>query len=53
MPSKEPLLRARDLARILCPGPHDMIELARKKKLKATKVGKAYRYRREDLMAYK
>ena len=35
MPSKEPVLRARDVARILGLGPHDMIELARKKKLVA------------------
>jgi len=52
MPSKEPVLRARDVARILGLGPHDMIELARKKKLKATKVGRYCKYRRAHVMAY-
>jgi len=53
MPSKKPLLRSKDVAHILDCSPDDVIELARRGKLKATKEGRFWRYRPRDVEAYK
>ena len=53
MASSKDLLRSKDVAHILDCSPDDVIELARKKKLKGTKTGRFWRFRPEDVMAYK
>ena len=50
---KKPLLRSKDVAHILDSSPDDVIELARRGKLKGTKTGRFWGFRREDVMAYK
>ena len=50
---KEPLLRSKDVAHILDCSPDDVIDLARKGDLKATKQGRFWRYKEADVMAYK
>ena len=47
------LLRTKDVAYILDCSPDDVIELARSKKLKGTKVGRFWRFRQRAVMAYK
>jgi hypothetical protein len=53
MASKKALLRFRDVAHILDCTPDDVLELARKKKLEGTKTSRYWRYRLEDVLAYK
>ena len=47
------LLRSKDVAWILDCCPDDVIDLARSGKLKAAKVGRLWKYRLADVMAYK
>ena len=53
MPAMKPLLRSKDVAHILDMSPDDVIELARKGKLKATKQGRYWLFRPSDAMAYR
>jgi excisionase family DNA binding protein len=53
MPAKKFLLRAKDVAHILDCSPDDVVELARKGRLKATKAGRFWRFRNRDVLAYK
>jgi excisionase family DNA binding protein len=53
MPAIKPLLGSKDVAHILDMSPDDVICLVRKGKLRATKVGKFWRYRRADVAAYR
>ena len=53
MPAIKPLLRSKDVAHILDMSPDDVICLARKGKLRATKIGKFWQYRYRDVTAYK
>lgn len=46
-------LRSRDVAHILDLSPDQVAELAQRKKLKATKVGRIWRYSLADVKAYK
>ena len=50
---KETMLRSKDVAHILDCSPDDIIELAKKGKLKATKAGRFWRFRQADVVAYK
>lgn len=47
------VLRSRDVAHILDCSPDEVIELAQSRKLKATKEGRFWKYRPEDVVAYK
>ena len=47
------LLRTTDLASILDCCPDDLILLARKGKLKATRLGRFWRFREADVATYK
>jgi hypothetical protein len=49
----ENLLCSKDVAWILDCSPDDVIELARRGKLKATKEGRYWRYREAGVIAYK
>jgi hypothetical protein len=49
----EKLLKSRDVAWILDCSPDDVIDLARRGKLKAIKEGRFWRYREADVMTYK
>ncbi len=53
MPAIKPLLGSKDVAHILDMSPDDVIELARKGKLKATKQGRYWLFRPSDAMAYR
>ncbi len=53
MSKKEMLLRSKDAAHILDMSPDDVIYLARKGKLRASKEGKFWRFRLRDVTAYK
>ena len=53
MPATKPLLKSREVAHILDMSPDDVVFLARKGKLRATKVGKYWIYRYRDVSAYK
>jgi len=53
MAKKEQLLKSRDVAFILDMSPDDVIDLARKGKLKAIKQGRRWRFRVADIEAYK
>ena len=53
MSAIKPLLRSKDVAHILDMSPDDVIELARKGKLKATKQGRYWLFRPSDAMAYR
>jgi len=46
-------LRSKDVAHILDCSPDDVIELARRGKLKASKEGRFWRYSPRDVEAYK
>ncbi len=48
----KPILTSRDVAHILDMSPDDVIELVRRGKLKATKKGRRWHYREEDVKAY-
>lgn len=47
------VLRSRDVAHLLDCSPDEVIELAQRKKLKAVKEGRFWRYRATDVMLYK
>lgn len=47
------ILRSKDVAHILDCSPDDVIELAQKKRLKAAKEGRFWRYHPRDVQAYK
>ena len=49
----EYLLRSRDVAHILDCSPDEVIELAQRRKLKAIKKGRLWKYRAKDVLAYK
>ena len=53
MPAAKPLLRSKDVAHILDMSPDDVVYLARKGKLRASKSGKFWRYRLADVTAYR
>ena len=46
-------LRSKDVAWILDIGPDEVVELVWRGKLKATKVGRLWRYRLSDVESYK
>ena len=46
-------LRSKDVAQILDCSPDEVTELVNKKKLRAIKVGRFWRFRLEDVNAYK
>ena len=48
----EYVLRSRDVAHILDCSPDEVIELAQRKKLKAIKQGRLWKYRAKDVFAY-
>ncbi len=50
---KEPLLKSKDAAHILDCSPDDVIDLARKGKLRAVKQGRFWRFRESDIVSYK
>ena len=50
---KQALLGSIDVAWILDMSPDDVVELARKKELKATKRGKSWMFRQADVLTYK
>ena len=47
------LLRSRDVAHLLDISPDEVSELALRKELKAEKVGRLWRYKLKDVMAYR
>lgn len=49
----EPLLKSKEAALILDCSPDDVIDLARKGKLRATKLGRFWRFRESDIVSYK
>jgi excisionase family DNA binding protein len=53
MKKEEDLLGSKEVAHILDMGPDEVIELARKGELKATKPGRFWKFRSRDAMAYK
>jgi excisionase family DNA binding protein len=50
---KELLLTSREVAHILDLSPDDVIDLARRRKLRAIKQGRFWRFGQADIMAYK
>ena len=53
MEAKVKVLKSREVAHILDCSPDDVIVLAQKGKLKATKQGRFWKYAKNDVMAYK
>ena len=53
MPPQKIHLRSKDVAHILDLSPDDVINLARRGKLKASKTGRFWRFRQADVVAYK
>ena len=53
MAKKESLLRSKDVAHILDCSPDDVIELARRGKLRASKQGRFWRFKHNDVLTYK
>ena len=53
MNEKEELLEPETVARILGCTPDEAIRLARSGELKAAKMGRLWKYRRADVMAFK
>ena len=53
MKKQETLLRSKDVAHLLDLSPDDVIELARRGKLHATKQGRFWRFRYTIVMDYK
>lgn len=53
MAKNETLLRSKDVAHILDCSPDDVIDLARRGKLRASKQGRFWRFRHADVMTYK
>lgn len=52
MAKEEKLLKSKDVAHILDCSPDDVHVLVHRGELKATKVGRFWRYRLEDVMDY-
>jgi hypothetical protein len=52
VPTSKVLLRSRDVAWILDCSPDEVVELVKRRKLKATKKGRFWMYRPEDVEAY-
>jgi excisionase family DNA binding protein len=46
-------LRSRDVAQLLDLTPDEVVQLAQSGKLRATKVGRLWRYRLADVIAYR
>ena len=53
MTKKENLLRSKDVAHILDCSPDDVIDLARRGKLRAVKQGRFWRFRYADVVTFK
>jgi len=53
MAKKETLLKSREVAHILDCSPDDVIDLARRGKLRASKLGRFWRFRQADVVGYK
>lgn len=53
MAKKEMLLKSREVAHILDCSPDDVIELARRGRLRASKMGRFWRFRQGDVVSYK
>ena len=53
MAKEEKLLKSKEVAHILDGSPDDVHVLVHRGDLKGTKVGRFWRYRFEDVMAYK
>lgn len=53
MAKNEELMRSKDVAHILDCSPDEVIELARKGKLRGTKTGRFWKFSLEDVMACK
>ena len=53
MTKKENLLRSKDVAHILDCSPDDVIDLARRGKLRAAKLGRFWRFRYADVMTFR
>ncbi len=53
MESKVKVLKSREVAHILDCSPDDVIVLAQKGKIRATKQGRFWKYDKSDVMAYK
>ncbi len=49
----ETLLRSKDVAHILDCSPDDVIELARRGRLRATKQGRFWRFSQKDVLTFK
>jgi excisionase family DNA binding protein len=52
MTNKKNFLRSKDVAHILDCSPDDVIELVHRGKLTAMKVGRIWKYRMVDVLAY-
>jgi excisionase family DNA binding protein len=52
MPRATQILNTKDVAHILDCSPDDVIYLARRNKLRATKMGRYWRFRYNDIKAY-
>ena len=52
MSDNKTLFRSKDVAHILDCSPDDVIELARRGKIKGTKEGRFWRFREKDINAY-
>ena len=52
MANGKEFLQSKDVAHILDCSPDDVIELVHRKKLKAEKEGRFWRYRQRDVLAY-
>jgi excisionase family DNA binding protein len=53
MDKERMLLNSKEVAQILDCSPDDVVVLAHRGKLKASKIGRYWRYRRTDVSAYK
>ena len=53
MAKDEKLMRSRDVAHMLDCSPDDVIEMARRGKIRATKDGRYWKFKLADVMAYK
>ncbi len=53
MVKKEVLLKSREVAHILDCSPDDVIQLARQGTLRAVKMGRFWKFRQDDVLAYK
>ena len=52
MANGKTVLRSKDVAHILDMSPDDVIELARRGEIKATKQGRFWRFQERDITAY-